>query len=34
MKNDQIRRGCRQCGDGLQHAVHAIARMHNLALAA
>ncbi|MGC9479789.1 IS5/IS1182 family transposase, partial [Streptomyces sp. WG4] len=25
---------CRQRGDGLHHAVQAVARMHNLALAA
>jgi hypothetical protein len=34
MKNHKILRGCRQRGDGLHHAVQAIARMHNLALAA
>ncbi|MFE6609009.1 IS5/IS1182 family transposase, partial [Streptomyces sp. NPDC057781] len=27
-------RDCRQRGDGLHHAVQAVARMHNLALAA
>ncbi|WP_151485120.1 transposase family protein [Streptomyces albicerus] len=34
MKNYKILRDCRQHGDGLHHAVQAIARMHNLALAA
>lgn len=33
MKNYKILRGCRQRGDGLHHAVQAIAYMHNLALA-
>ncbi|MEK8174470.1 transposase family protein [Streptomyces sp. M19] len=34
MKNYKILRDCRQHGDGLRHAVQAVARMHNLALAA
>ncbi len=34
MKNYKILRECRQRGDGLHHAVQAVARMHNLALAA
>jgi hypothetical protein len=34
LKNYKILRDCRQRGDGLRHAVQAIARMHNLALAA
>jgi hypothetical protein len=34
MKNYKILRDCRQHGDGLHHAVQAIAHMHNLALAA
>ncbi|MGW2725348.1 transposase family protein [Streptomyces sp. NPDC001492] len=34
MKNYKILRDCRQHGDGLHHAVQAVARMHNLALAA
>lgn len=34
MKNYKIFRDCRQRGDGLHHAVQAVARMHNLALAA
>ncbi|KUL34731.1 IS5/IS1182 family transposase [Streptomyces regalis] len=34
MKNYKILRDCRQRGDGLHHAVQAIARMPNLALAA
>ncbi|MFE0824129.1 transposase family protein [Streptomyces sp. NPDC058847] len=34
MKNYKILRDCRQRGDGLHHAVQAVARMHNLALAA
>ncbi|MFJ9899264.1 transposase [Streptomyces sp. NPDC091280] len=33
MKNYKILRDCRQRGDGLHHAVQAVARMHNLALA-
>ncbi|MFJ9721293.1 transposase family protein [Streptomyces sp. NPDC101209] len=33
MKNHKILRDCRQRGDGLHHAVQAVARMHNLALA-
>jgi DDE superfamily endonuclease len=33
MKNYKIIRDCRQRGDGLHHAVQAVARMHNLALA-
>ncbi|MDQ0710763.1 hypothetical protein QFZ55_000215 [Streptomyces luteogriseus] len=32
MKNWKILRDCRQWGDGLHHAVQAIATMHNLAL--
>jgi hypothetical protein len=32
MKNYKILRDCRQRGDGLHHAVQAVARMHNLAL--
>jgi hypothetical protein len=34
MKDYKILRDCRQHGDGLHHAVQAVARMHNLALAA
>jgi hypothetical protein len=34
MKNYKILRDCRQRGDGLHYAVQAVARMHNLALAA
>ncbi len=34
MKNYKILRDCRQRGDGLHHAVRAVAHMHNLALAA
>lgn len=34
MKNYKILRDCRQRGDGLHHAVQAVAHMHNLALAA
>lgn len=34
MKNYKILRDCQQRGDGLHHAVQAVARMHNLALAA
>ena len=34
MKNYKILRDCRQRGDGLHHAVQAVAPMHNLALAA
>jgi hypothetical protein len=34
MKNCKTLRDCRQHGDGLHHAVRAVARMHNLALAA
>ncbi|MFJ8828367.1 transposase family protein [Streptomyces sp. NPDC102467] len=33
MKNYKILRDCRQHGNGLHHAVQAIAQMHNLALA-
>ncbi|MFI7345285.1 transposase family protein [Streptomyces sp. NPDC049936] len=33
MKNYKILRDCRQRGDGLHHAVQAVALMHNLALA-
>ncbi|MGV9234223.1 transposase family protein, partial [Streptomyces nigra] len=33
MKNYQVLRDCRQHGDGLRHAVQAVAHMHNLALA-
>ncbi len=33
MKNYKILPECQQCGDGLHHAVQAVARMHNLALA-
>ncbi|MFG3155371.1 transposase family protein [Streptomyces sp. NPDC048219] len=33
-KNYKILRDCRQRGDGLHHAVQAVARMHNLALVA
>ncbi len=33
MKNYKILRDCRQRGDGLRHAVQAVAHMHNLALA-
>ncbi|MYY82064.1 MULTISPECIES: transposase family protein [unclassified Streptomyces] len=32
MKNYKILRDCRQRGDGLHHAVQAVAHMHNLAL--
>ncbi|MDQ1032689.1 hypothetical protein QF035_010271 [Streptomyces umbrinus] len=32
MKNYKILRDCRQLGDGLHHAVQAVAHMHNLAL--
>ncbi|MEV7600995.1 transposase family protein [Kitasatospora sp. NPDC089797] len=31
MKNDKILRDCRQKGDGLHHAVQAVAHLHNLA---
>ncbi|WP_406463165.1 transposase [Streptomyces sp. NBC_01622] len=34
MKNYKILRDCRQRGDGLHHAVQAVARMHNLAMTA
>lgn len=34
LKNYKILRDCRQHGDGLHHAVQAVARMHNLALTA
>ncbi|MCD9166300.1 transposase family protein [Streptomyces albireticuli] len=34
MKNYKILRDCRQHGDGLHHAVQAVAHMHNLALVA
>jgi hypothetical protein len=34
MKNYRILRDRRQHGDGLHHAVHAVARMHTLALSA
>ncbi|MDQ1032797.1 hypothetical protein QF035_010379 [Streptomyces umbrinus] len=33
LKNYKILRDCRQRGDGLHHAVQAVAHMHNLALA-
>jgi hypothetical protein len=33
MRNYKILGDCRQHSDGLQHAVHAVAHMHNLALA-
>ncbi|MER5961552.1 transposase [Streptomyces sp. NPDC002057] len=33
MKNWKILRDCRQRGDGLHHAVQAVAHMHNLAMA-
>ncbi|MFK0025063.1 transposase family protein [Streptomyces sp. NPDC090798] len=33
LKNYKILRDCRQHGDGLHHAVQALAHMHNLALA-
>jgi hypothetical protein len=33
MKTYKILRDCRQHGDGLHHAVQAVAHMHNLALA-
>ncbi len=33
MKNYKILRDCRRRGDGLHHAVQAVALMHNLALA-
>lgn len=33
MKSWKILRGCRQRGDGLHHAVQAVASMHSLALA-
>ncbi|MER6488331.1 transposase, partial [Streptomyces virginiae] len=32
MKNWKILRDCRQRGDGLHHAVQAVATMHNLAM--
>lgn len=32
MKNWKILRDCRQKGDGLHHAVQAVATMHNLAM--
>ncbi len=32
MKNYKILRDCRQRGNGLHHAVQAVAHMHNLAL--
>lgn len=34
MKHRKILRDCRQRGNGLHHAVQAVAHMHNLALAA
>ena len=34
LKNYRILRDCRQHGDGLHHAVQAVAHMHNLAIAA
>jgi hypothetical protein len=34
MKHYKILRDCRQRGEGLPRAVQAVARMHNLALAA
>ncbi len=34
MRHHKILRDCRQRGDGLHHAVQAVAHMHNLALAA
>ncbi|MER8073802.1 MULTISPECIES: transposase family protein [unclassified Streptomyces] len=34
LKNYKILRDCRQPGDGLHHAVQAVAHMHNLAMAA
>ncbi len=34
MKHCKILRDCRQRGNGLHYAVHAVAPMHNLALAA
>ncbi len=34
MKNHKILRDCRQHGNGLHHAVQAVAHMHNLALTA
>ncbi|MET9076091.1 transposase [Streptomyces sp. NPDC004232] len=33
LKNYKILRDCRRRGDGLHHAVQAVAHMHNLALA-
>ncbi len=33
MKHYKILRDCRQRGNGLHHAVQAVAHMHNLALA-
>lgn len=33
IKNYKILRDCRQRGDGIHHAVQAVTRMHNLALA-
>lgn len=33
MKNFKILRDCRRRGDGLHHAVQAVAHMHDLALA-
>jgi hypothetical protein len=33
MKNWKVLRDCRQQGDGLHHAVQAVATMHNLAMA-
>ncbi|SCF90854.1 Helix-turn-helix of DDE superfamily endonuclease [Streptomyces sp. DconLS] len=34
LKNYKVLRDCRQPGDGLHHAVQAVAHMHNLAMAA
>ncbi|MEU6200726.1 IS5/IS1182 family transposase, partial [Streptomyces sp. NPDC047061] len=34
LKNYKILRDCGQRGEGLHHAVQAVARMHNLALVA
>lgn len=34
MKNYKILRDCRQRGDGLHHAIQAVATMHNLAITA
>jgi hypothetical protein len=34
LKNYKILRDCRQHGEGLHHAVRAVAHLHNLALAA